>query len=131
MSGFVAIIADDPRADVPEQAISDFADAYVALRGGRTDMRAAAGSRARVCVFDGPDPAGEPLQRRGDSWIAVGGVAHHPAPLLDAPVDELEGQFAVLRHDATSIGASFRVKPVPHEQLLDGIETASGRSLAL
>ena len=37
----------------------------------------------------------------------------------------------VLRHDATSIGASFRVKPIPHEQLLDGIEAGSGRSLAL
>lgn len=37
----------------------------------------------------------------------------------------------VLRHDATAIGASFRVKPVPHEQLLDGIEAGSGRSLAL
>jgi len=37
----------------------------------------------------------------------------------------------VLRHDATSIGASFRVKPVPHEQLLDGIGAGSGRSLAL
>jgi len=35
----------------------------------------------------------------------------------------------VLRHDATSIGASFRVKPVPHEQLLDGVATVSGRSL--
>jgi len=37
----------------------------------------------------------------------------------------------VLRNDATSIGASFRVKPIPHEQLLDGIEAGSGRSLAL
>jgi DNA-binding NtrC family response regulator len=35
----------------------------------------------------------------------------------------------VLRQDATSIGASFRVKPVPHEQLLTGIELASGRPM--
>jgi DNA-binding NarL/FixJ family response regulator len=37
----------------------------------------------------------------------------------------------VLRNDAASIGASFRVKPVPPERLLDGIEAASGRSFAL
>lgn len=35
----------------------------------------------------------------------------------------------VLRNDATNIGASFRIKPVPSEQLLNGLDFAGTQPL--
>lgn len=101
VSGFVAIIAGQPDGTVHESDLGRLADAYAAVRGGTPGERVDAGRRARACAFGGPGRPSAPIERRGSSWALSAGVPRHGGTLAEARLDDLEGQFALLRHDAT------------------------------
>jgi hypothetical protein len=99
MSGFIAIIANRHDRSVSEADVDAFVRAYVALRGG-TGEAAQAGDRVRAFAFVNAEASGPAIDRRGDSWALSAGTLHHSGSRLDADLDEVEGQFALLRHDA-------------------------------
>ena len=135
MGGFVAIIAEDPSTETSEIELAALGEAYAAVRGEApaTDLSAAARARARV--FHGPDAAVDSVVRRGESWAAVGGVAQHRGPLLDTPLEDLDGQFALLRHDAAAQELALASDPLGMFGLFvaprDGRTYASTCALAL
>lgn len=99
MNGFVAIIANQPDASVSQAEIDAFAQAYLAVRGGVSES-AQAGDHVRTVAFANRDEAGPSIHRRENSWAVSAGALHHRGSLLDTDLDDIEGQFALLRYDA-------------------------------
>ena len=136
MSGFIAIIADRPERSVADGALARFVDSYTAIRGrAGASERVSAGGRARACVFARPDQGVSSLERRGDSWALCAGVAYHSRPLVQARLDELDGQFALLRYDAEAATVTLASDPLGMFGLFlaerDGLVYASTSALAL
>ncbi len=99
MSGFVSIIATRPNRSVSTSDLDAFASSYIAVRGGVAEF-VGAGDRVGAVAFTRADGPGAKIHRRGDSWALSAGAPHYSGPLLDAHLDDVEGQFAMLRHDA-------------------------------
>jgi len=98
MSGFVAIIADDPGAPVSLADADAFAASYVAVRGGVAEA-VNAGERARAFEVRSLEDTRPSIVRRGEAWALAAGAPHHPDSLISAPLEDIEGQFALLRYD--------------------------------
>lgn len=136
MSGFIAIVADQPGRAVPGGELARFVDAYVAIRGGGSaNARVTGGDRVSACVFSRPDEDATCVERRGDSWALSAGVPYHSRPLVEARLDELDGQFALLRYDAETKTSALASDPLGMFGLFvaerDGLTFASTSALAL
>src|SRR5687767_13326678 len=105
----IAIIANDRRAVVEQTEVDELAKTYVSLRGGGTGRQASAGTYARAAEIDTAvdqnEPAGEP------SWTMVAGVPHGESSSQAARAEDLEGQFALISHDADTHEVSVATDP--------------------
>jgi asparagine synthase (glutamine-hydrolysing) len=98
MRGLIAIVAVEPGARVEEREVEALATAYESLRGPGEREGASAHNRAHAIVL-GRKEESSAVTRSGASWAAVAGRAyggHLPA----APLEDLDGQFALVVHDA-------------------------------
>ena len=100
MAGFVAIISNDGRSPVPREELDGLVAAYEELRGFGKVHLASAGDFAHCAKIEGP--VGGVIERHGASWAAVVGRLHAPGPASQAPLEDVDGQFAAIRHDAAS-----------------------------
>ena len=105
----IAIIAHDRRAVVEQTEVDELAKTYVSLRGGGTGRQASAGTYARAAEIgtevDQNEPAGDP------SWAMVAGVPHGESSSQPARAEDLEGQFALIAHDAETGEVSVSSDP--------------------
>ena len=100
MSGLVAVISRPPGEPVGVEESGVLQRTYEGMRGHRVREVLQAGSGARLAVFgrpEGDDAA--VVERRQGSWAAAVGVVHAEGPLLDSGLEELDGSFALVRHD--------------------------------
>ena len=102
MTGIVAIIARDRRDQVSPEEIEAFARTHESLRGTSGRQTASAGTYARVIVL-GARAEGRPeIEAAGDSWAATIGTVHHDGPLSGTRLEDLEGHFGIVSHDAAT-----------------------------
>jgi hypothetical protein len=100
MSGLVAVISRLPGESLGAEESAALERTYEALRGHEVRDVLQAGNAARVAVFGRPDRTDAAVvERRGGSWAAAVGVVHSEGPLLDSRLDQLDGAFALIRHD--------------------------------
>jgi hypothetical protein len=134
MNGFVAILANQPDGSVSEAEINAFAHTYVALRGGVSEF-AQAGDHVRTVTFANREDAGPAIHRRGRSWAVSAGTPHHRGSLLDTDLDDIEGQFALLRYDADTNTSTLASDPFGMFGVFisrrDGLTYVSTSALAL
>jgi hypothetical protein len=99
LSGIVGVVSGDSSASTLEADVRGLVDAYESLRGPAAHQHElTAGERGRVVVLDS-DAANAGHVSDGDSWVAFSGVVYHPRSLLGAPVEELDGQFALVGYE--------------------------------
>ena len=135
VSAILGIIADSPTGAVPDEELDRLLDAFAAVRGdGRRVHRLQAGKRAQLAKVEEHDGDRPPL-RDGAAWAAWSGYVHQPASALEGPIAELEGQFALVRHDAERGEISVACDPFGMQALfvtgLNGRTYISTSSLAL
>jgi len=98
VAGFVGIVADHPGRTVSHEEIAPLVAAHERLHGtGRPEVLDA-GGRGVLALFS--DRVAPFLERAGASWAAGAGTVHAPGPLLETPSTALDGQFALVTHDA-------------------------------
>jgi hypothetical protein len=100
MSGLVAVISRLPGDPVGVDESAALERTYEAMRGHRVREVLQAGGGGRLALFGRPGGDGAAVvERRKGSWAAAVGVVHSDGPLLDARLEELDGAFALVRHD--------------------------------
>jgi len=100
MSGLVAVISRVPDEPVDHQESVALEGAYEEMRGHRVREVLHAGDAARLALFGRPEGEDAALvERRLGSWAVAVGVVHSEGPLLDSRLDQLDGAFALIRHD--------------------------------
>jgi hypothetical protein len=100
MSGLVAVISRVPDEPVDHEESVALEGAYEEMRGHRVREVLHAGDAARLALFGRPEGEDAALvERRLGSWAVAVGVVHSEAPLLDSRLDQLDGAFALIRHD--------------------------------
>jgi hypothetical protein len=100
VSGLVAVISRLPGEPVGAEESAPLERAYEAMRGHRLREVLQAGNGGRLALFgrpEGDDAA--VVERRQGSWAVAVGVVHSERPLLDSRLEELDGAFALVRHD--------------------------------
>jgi len=111
MSDLLAIISHDRSRPVGVEAIEGLASSYEALRGPSAVRETAAADWAAVSVVDRPQPAMVGVERQGQGWTAWAGPLVDPMTTAAAPLERLDGQFALVRLEAD--GATLRVATDP------------------
>jgi hypothetical protein len=105
VSGLVAVIRRAPGHSVGADESAEFERAYEALRGHRVREQLQAGDGGRLTLFSRPEAHDAAVvERRQGSWAVAVGVVHSEAPLLDSRLEDLDGAFALVRHDG-ALGA--------------------------
>jgi hypothetical protein len=100
MSGLVAVISRLPGDAVGAEESAALERTYERMRGHGVCEVLQAGSGARLALFGRPEGNGAAVvERRQGSWAVAAGVVHSEGPLLDARLDQLDGAFALVRHD--------------------------------
>jgi asparagine synthase (glutamine-hydrolysing) len=133
MRGLVAIVALEPGARIDQREVEALATAYESLRGVREREDASALDRVHAILLGrkGEDSA---ITRRGNSWAAVAGRAHG-ARFPGAPLEELDGQFALVAFDDDQERITVATDPFGLLSLYtsrrDGLLYASTSCLAL
>ena len=99
MSGMVAI-ARQGLEPLAANEIEELATTYEAMRGVGGRQSLVGGSRVQVVRFSRPGTDGDfGIEQRGPSWAVSVGVPLLRGSLLSAPLDELDGAFAIIRYD--------------------------------
>jgi asparagine synthase (glutamine-hydrolysing) len=98
MAGMVGVISHRRTVAVPEAELDALVDAFGHVRGMGTQRRQRVADWAHLATFDVGPPA--TVAVAGDSWFAAVGAIHADGPLAQARVEDLDGQFAAVRHDA-------------------------------
>jgi Glutamine amidotransferase domain len=106
----IAIIAHDRRAVVEQAEIDELAQTYAGLRGGRPGRSAAVGGYVRAIELDSGTERQESALSDG-SWVMTAGVPHGDTASEPARVEEFEGQFALVAHDAETGEVSVASDP--------------------
>lgn len=106
----VAIIARDRRTVVDPTELDELARTYASLRGGGTRRRASAGAHARVAELDANADQGESTVS-DSSWTMIAGLPHGAGASQPARAEDLEGQFALIAHDADTGEVSVASDP--------------------
>lgn len=91
------MIAND-RSPVPTQEIDSLVRRYAGLRGAAPVRRRSAGEWAQVAQIG--DDVDDALAEQPANWAVQAGALHAQNPLSEAPLTELDGQFAVVRYRA-------------------------------
>jgi hypothetical protein len=94
----IAVIAHDRRAAIEESDVDELAQTYASLRGGHVRRKASAGDHARAIELR--RGAGREESTPTGSWVMTAGVPHGPSSPEGVRVEDLEGQFALIAHDA-------------------------------
>jgi hypothetical protein len=100
MSGLVAVISRVRNEPVDFGESAALEREYEGMRGHPVREVLQAGNVARLTLF--ARPGGDDatvVERRQGSWAAAVGVVHSEGPLLDSRLDQLDGAFALIRHD--------------------------------
>jgi hypothetical protein len=103
MTGVVAIIARDRRADVSESEIDELASVHELLRGPRIRSSPVGSAEVRAIVLGPPLHDGlPPVSEDGSgSWAAlIGAIRERDGSPLDARLDSLDGHFGLVRYRA-------------------------------
>lgn len=106
----VAIIAHDRRAVVEQGEIDDLAQTYAGLRGRVPGRAASAGDYARVIEL-GAGGDQEKSSLDSASWAMTAGVPHRTSSSEPARPEDIEGQFALITHDADTGAVSVASDP--------------------
>jgi asparagine synthetase B (glutamine-hydrolysing) len=101
MSGLVAIVAHDRRGPgIEEGDLAGLLEAYSTLRGADAVEHVAEDGFVRAALIDPRSPS--VIERGGGSWAVVAGTAYAARGVVDAPLGDLDGQFALVRYAAES-----------------------------
>jgi hypothetical protein len=98
LSGIVGVVSRDASAAELEADVAGLVEAYESLRGSAARRELSAGERGRFVLLDTEAENAGHLSR-GASWLAFSGVVYHPQSPLGAPMNELDGQFALVAYD--------------------------------
>src|SRR5206468_2420902 len=98
MSGLVGIVSHPGAGPVTESEIRELAGGYLALRP-ESHHQQVGGDRARAVRF-GRNPVEPGVERSDRGWALWSGTIYHERPLFDPELRELDGQFALMAHDA-------------------------------
>jgi hypothetical protein len=98
MTGLVAVISKDRSSAIPDREIAALADTYELFHEGGQRHTAAAGNHARVVKFDTSTAERRGIERSDASWAAATGVVYAEQSLVEAPLESLDGQFALISH---------------------------------
>jgi hypothetical protein len=100
VSGLVAVISRLPGEPVGSEESAALERAYEAMRGHTVREVLQAGNGARLALFGRPEGNDAAVvERRQGSWAVAVGVVHSEGSLLDSRLEQLEGSFALVRHD--------------------------------
>jgi hypothetical protein len=100
VSGLVAVIPRLPGDPVGAEESAALERTYEEMRCHPMREVLQAGNGARLALFgrlEGDDAA--VVERRNGSWAVAVGVVHSDRPLLDSRLEQLDGAFALVRHD--------------------------------
>jgi hypothetical protein len=111
MSGFVAILANDARSEIPEPEVDSFVNAFVSLRAREATRRLSARSHAHAVEFGRQDNGLLVGSRESGSWTIAAGFAHAPPEGSRTELADLEGQFALISHDAATGDVTVATDP--------------------
>lgn len=111
MSDLLAIISHDRARPLGADAIAGLSSSYEALRGPSAVRETVATDWAAISVVDRPQPAMVGIERHGEGWTAWAGPLTDPAATAAAPLERLDGQFALARLEAD--GTTLRVATDP------------------
>lgn len=92
--GLVAIVTHDG-SPIDAADLARLADSFTELRGEGERATVGENTSAGVVLL-GPGR----IERAGGGWTVVTGVAHSSRPLAEAALEDLDGQFALVRRDA-------------------------------
>jgi hypothetical protein len=119
VSGLVAVISRLPGEPVGSEGTTDLERIYEEMRGHRVrEILETAGNTARVALFgrpEGDDAA--VVERRQGSWAVAAGAVHCEGPLLDSRLEELDGAFALVRHDEDRSAITVATDPFGMQHL--------------
>src|SRR5881396_3737315 len=102
MTGIVGIISHDRRRAVAKEEIDGLAGAYESFRAPAQRHPAEAGAYARFVKFDSEWTSRPGIEASDSGWAASTGVVHYPGSLIQARVEDLEGQFGLVSYDASA-----------------------------
>jgi hypothetical protein len=110
MADLLAIISHE-RSKPVAGALDALAATYESLRGPAARTETVGVDWAGVTVVDHAAPADIGIERAGEGWAAWAGALVDPADAASAPLERLDGQFAMVRLEAD--GATLRVLADP------------------
>jgi Glutamine amidotransferase domain len=100
VSGLVAVISRQPGEPVSAQESAALERVYEAMRGHTVQQALQAGNSAHVALLGRPERNDTAVvERRQGSWAVAAGAVHAEEALLDSPLENLDGAFALVRHD--------------------------------
>jgi hypothetical protein len=108
MADLLAIIARDRTQPV---TVEELAATHESLRGPASTNETVAIRWAAVCVLDSPQPAAVGVERAGAGWTAWAGPLAGGSGAAHDPLEQLEGQFALVRLEED--GETLRVAADP------------------
>ena len=98
VAGLVSVISQDRSAAVPREELDALIRAYGHVRGqGRAETESV-GAWMHCARLEGN--VGEPTERDGASWCATVGNLFSSSPRTQAPLTDVDGQFAAIRYRA-------------------------------
>lgn len=109
MASLAAVISDDPRVAVPPEELTKLLDALRDLRGRGPVRRMAAGGWAEAALIDGDVPGDSGATE--DGWHLVVGTPAMSVPLWQARLSDLDGAFAVVRHQVRADAVEVLTDP--------------------
>ena len=98
MAGLVGVISHRRTVALPEAELDALVDAFGHVRGMGAQRRQRVADWAHLATIDVGAPA--TVAVAGESWLAAVGAIHSDGPLAQTIVEDLDGQFAGVRHDA-------------------------------
>lgn len=100
MADLLAIIAHDSAAVVEPDELAALIGAHEALRGSGSPVRERAeAGRVRACVLGRETPTAG-VEAAGEAWTAWAGSLSPAPEAMAGPLEELDGQFALVRSDS-------------------------------
>ena len=98
MAGLVGVISHRRTVALPEAELDALVEAFGHVRGMGAQRRQRVADWAHLATIDVGAPA--TVAVAGESWLAAVGAIHSDGPLAQTIVEDLDGQFAGVRHDA-------------------------------
>src|SRR5436305_13066542 len=102
MAGLIAILGHTSPAPVAEADFASLARSYTALRGADPARRLRAGALGMAAVYADPGGVGAGWRTAGESWTLHVGEPHPTGELSADDPASLDGQFALIAHDAAA-----------------------------